>query len=174
MPCCTIFYDSLHLLVLAGRHPVYYVGLLIASRIIYPAALCLIIIILLTIWWLQPYSMWQVPSSFWQMGQIGEPSIWLHWAARIWLYIKSVRQSMTFFFSPEAAFAIFQNELLMSFLHKAFLVQFLVFCSDLWTDGLKPFLIQDLICVGRAYVLVQHWDLRKWRAFLLEDLVGRC
>jgi hypothetical protein len=38
-----------------------------------------------------------------------------------------VRQSMTFFFSPEAL-AFFQNELLV-FLDNAFLNQFLVFCG---------------------------------------------
>jgi len=60
---------------------------------------------------------WQpvvVPSSFWQMGQIGGPSIWLHWAARFWLYIKSVRQSMTYFSSPRLTFAFFQTELCLS------------------------------------------------------------
>ena len=33
---------------------------------------------------------------------------------------------------------------------------------------------KDLVCVRRACVLLQHHVLRKWRAFLLEALVGRC
>ena len=45
MPCCTIFHDCLHLLVLAAMHPVYLVGSLFI--IIRPAASCLLIIILL-------------------------------------------------------------------------------------------------------------------------------
>jgi hypothetical protein len=56
-----------------------------------------------------------VPASFWQMEQIGGPSIWLHCAANFWLYIKSVRQSMAFFFSPELTLAFFENKLSMSF-----------------------------------------------------------
>ena len=42
-------------------------------------------------------------------GQIGGPSIWLHWGARLWLYIKHVRQSMPFFFSPEVTLVLFQR-----------------------------------------------------------------
>jgi hypothetical protein len=43
--------------------------------IICPAALCLLLIILVMMGGLQPDSMWQVPSNFQQMGQIGGPSI---------------------------------------------------------------------------------------------------
>jgi len=32
----------------------------------------------------------QVPSSFWQMRQIGGPCIWSHWAACFWFYIKMI------------------------------------------------------------------------------------
>ena len=77
--------------------------------------------------WLQPDSMWLVPSSFWQMGQIGGPSIWLHWAARFWLYIKSVRQSMTSFVPPEVT-RKFSKWVTYVLLNDAFLIdQFLVF-----------------------------------------------
>jgi len=92
--------------------------------------------------WLQPPdSMWYVPSNFWQMGQIGGPSrlvgllIWLHWAARAWLCIKSLRQSMAYFFSPgdtciipEWLAYVFLNCLPWSVLGNL--------CSILWTDGL--------------------------------------
>ena len=66
-----------------------------------------------------------MPSSFWQMGQIGGPSIWwVHWVANFTLYIKSVRQSMTSFFSPEVTLAFFQTELLMSFSLKRCLLRY--------------------------------------------------
>ena len=60
----------------------------------------------------------------------------------LWLYIKSVRQSMTLIFSPEVTLAFFQNEFV--FLVNAFLDQFLAFfsgvlCSTLWTAGLNLF-----------------------------------
>jgi len=50
--------------------------------------------------WLQPDRMWQVPPRCWQMGQIGVPSIRVHWTARCWLYIEFVWhcQSMAFYF----------------------------------------------------------------------------
>jgi len=37
---------------------------------------------------------------------------------------------------------------------------------------MKPFLIQDLVCVGRKCALLQHQQ-RNWRVYILESLVGR-
>jgi len=100
------------------------------------------------------------------MGQIGGPSIWLHWSARFWLYIKYVRQSTTFFFTPEVTLAFFQNELLMSFSQCLPWSVLGILCSTLWTDGLKPFFIQDLVWIGHACVLLQHrvWEMKSLSA----------
>ena len=137
MPCCNNI-SRLSTSACASRHAPC-VPCWIAFIIICPAALCLLLIILVMMGWLQPDSMWQVPSDFQQMGQIGGPSIWLHWAARFWLYIKSVRQSMTIsllqrlhlHFSKVSYLCPSQQCLPLSVLS--------ILCSTLWTDGINLF-----------------------------------
>jgi hypothetical protein len=123
--------------------------------------ICLLIIILVIMGWLQSDSMWWVPSSLWQMGQIDGLSMWLRLAAHVWFYVLySICQRW------HLTLAFFQNEIFMPFSTMSSLIISWYLCSTLWTDGLKP--------VGRACVLLQYRDLRKWRSFLLKALVGRC
>ena len=101
------------------------------------------------------------------MGQIGGPCIWLHWVARFWLYIKSVRQ--TWHFSFLQRWHLHSSKMSYLYLSRQCLPWSVlgILCSILWwTDGLTP-LNKDLVCVRRACVLLQHHVLRKWRAFLL-------
>jgi hypothetical protein len=57
MPCCTIVHNYLHLLVLLAGKQAPCVYCWIAARIICPAVLCLLKIILLIVAWLHPDSM---------------------------------------------------------------------------------------------------------------------
>ena len=69
-----------------------------------------------------------MPSNFRQIGQIGGPSIWLHWVARFWLYQICAVEHDIFLFSR-----FFQNESLVSFSTMLSFISYwlLVSCSTL-------------------------------------------
>jgi len=82
----------------------------------------------------------------------------IEWHAWFCMYIRSVRQSMMVFFSARWKPASVWNELLflicLSWKYLPWSVLGNLHNSILWTDGLMPFFIQDLICVGRSFAFL--------------------
>jgi len=128
--------------------------------IIRPATLCLLLIITLRI--VGDCSLTACGrcclACFWQMGQIGGPfKWWLHWAAHFWLYIKSVRQSMTIFFLQRC----FQNKFCLSRQYLPWSVLGIL-CSILWTMvwnlffDLGPSLCWTCKCAFTAFMI---WEM---------------
>jgi len=66
------------------------------------------------------HDMWQVPCSFWQMGQIGGPSIWLSGTLLVIYQIFAAEHDK--FLLSRMCYVFFDN---------AFLDQFLIFCVAL-------------------------------------------
>jgi len=87
--------------------------------------------------WLQFDSMWYVPSSFWQMRQIGGPHYGCTERHIFGCILPSLCGRACYFFSSRDDTSIFAKWVTRVFLDNAFLDQFLVF----WTDDLKPLLI---------------------------------
>jgi hypothetical protein len=111
---------------------------------------------------------WQ--SSFWQMGQIGGPSKWLHWAARLWCISNPCGRAWHFLFSRGDT-CILPKWVTYAFLTMPSLISSWYLCSTLWTDGLKPlwFRTKFVLDMHVCFYSIEIWQNREpfcWRPWL--------